>query len=394
MFKNISAVTYPVPDLTKAKEWYTKLLSIDPVFESPFVIIYTIGGCTLTLLKEASKKMDNSEVTLYWEVESVAESFEKLLQLGAKEVTPVQTVMNTVLAKLRDPFGTILGIRASKISPEKQGIEKVSSETAKLVTFCRSLSLFESITEVRGNDTLAHHFLSPQYQKALETEESRTWAKEKLGALYGFSIARTKYGDSLFQKALKENISQIVILGAGYDTRPYRYRELLGETSIFEVDAPATQRCKCSLLKDNHISIPPSIKYVPLNFRSDSLLHLLQKSGYDSTEKTLFIWEGVSQYLPKEAIHKTLQFIQYHSALGSTLYFDFLTEEQSSSVEAEPFLFWISPENLKKYLHQFSIKTKELLSCEDIEKQYLSTSDGYSNLKSVPYFSFFYGEKV
>ena len=57
-------------------------------------------------------------------------------------------------------------------------------------------------------------------------------------------IARTAYIDAIFKQSLLENIPQIVFLGAGYDTRTYRFRELIKETNIFELDIKPTQQRK------------------------------------------------------------------------------------------------------------------------------------------------------
>ncbi len=394
MFKNLSSVSYTVTDLKKAEQWYTKLLTFEPVFESPFVVIYSVGGSSLTLLKKDSDNETDSAATIYWEVESISDSFDQLIQMGAERVSPVQTVMNSVQAKLKDPFGNILGICCSQADPEQRGVEKELSETAMLLTFCRALSACDERNEMAGDDTLAHHFLSPQYKKAFQNSESQQWAKEKLRGIYGYAIARTAYGDTLFRAALKNSTPQIVILGAGYDTRSYRYCNPVDKTVVFEVDAAATQNRKREQLGEFDIPIPSSLKFIPMNFKTDSLLESLDECGYDVSLKTLFLWEGVTQYLPEKTVRETVQFIENHSGVGSTIFFDYLTEERSSTVESEPFLFWTDPDTLSDNLQKHSISTVEMLNCSDIEELFLHSSSSSQGEKSVPYFSFFYGEKM
>jgi len=59
--------------------------------------------------------------------------------------------------------------------------------------------------------------------------------------MYEYLIARTAFFDDIVEQALRENIPQIVFLGAGYDSRPYRFKDLIKETSIFELDIHTTQ---------------------------------------------------------------------------------------------------------------------------------------------------------
>jgi len=66
--------------------------------------------------------------------------------------------------------------------------------------------------------------------------------QKKVPGTYEYLLARTKYFDDIFKKGLDENISQMIILGAGYDTRSLRFKNLIQDTRIFELDAPTTQR--------------------------------------------------------------------------------------------------------------------------------------------------------
>ena len=57
---------------------------------------------------------------------------------------------------------------------------------------------------------------------------------------YEFMIARTAFFDRIVEQALKVNIGQLVLLGAGYDSRPYRFGKFIQDTKIFELDAKPT----------------------------------------------------------------------------------------------------------------------------------------------------------
>ena len=122
--------------------------------------------------------------------------------------------------------------------------------------------------------------------------------------MYGYFIARTAFIDNIFENAINDDIPQIVFLGAGYDTRSYRFIKQLKSTVIFELDINTTQQRKTEILKKNKIDIPNSLSFVPINFNTDEIADVLSKAGYDKTKKTLFIWEGVTYYLTKEKIKK------------------------------------------------------------------------------------------
>ncbi len=122
-------------------------------------------------------------------------------------------------------------------------------------------------------------------------------------------IARTAYFDSLFVDALKNNFPQIVLLGAGYDTRAYRFAKLNRDTQIFELDITPTQDRKKGCLKKARVDIPQGVKLVPIDFNKESLKDVLEEAGHKKQEQTLFIWEGVSYYLDAESVDATLGFV-------------------------------------------------------------------------------------
>lgn len=92
---------------------------------------------------------------------------------------------------------------------------------------------------------------------------------------------------------------QLVILGAGYDSRALRFNQLLRHhgIAVFEVDLPATQFWKKSLLKSNGIAVPEYLTFVGVEFGEDDTREIMQKHGYDPTKQTVFIFEGVSMYI-------------------------------------------------------------------------------------------------
>jgi methyltransferase (TIGR00027 family) len=177
------------------------------------------------------------------------------------------------------------------------------------------------------NDSIAHHFLTPR-----STVIGRTWIPEPIArwfynhgfpGLQGYIVGRTKYVDDHLQQCLETGLDQVVVLGAGYDSRAYRIEQLKTDTKVFEVDHPATQRAKQGKLEDIFGSLPEHVVYVPIDFMKESLADRLLAHGYEPASKTLFIWEGVTYYITSEAVNQTLDFVANHSGQGSSIIFDY-----------------------------------------------------------------------
>ena len=148
---------------------------------------------------------------------------------------------------------------------------------------------------------------------------------EKRGpGVMGFLIARERHIDEHLKACLDEGIEQLVILGAGYDARAYRFDALKGRVKVFEVDHPATQQAKLAKLKQVFGVVPQHVVYVPIDFNTQTLGQRLAECGYDERRKTLFIWQGVTQYLTPQAVDDTLAFVVQHSGAGSSIIFDYM----------------------------------------------------------------------
>ena len=150
------------------------------------------------------------------------------------------------------------------------------------------------------------------------------YAERRGPGVVGFIVARDRYIDDVLQDILKNDLQQLVILGAGLDSRAYRFDGLKDRVKVFEVDHPATQADKLARVQAIFGMIPAHVSYVPVDFNTQTLQKRLEESGYDPTLKTLFIWQGVTMYLTEEAVKATLCFVVQQSALGSAIVFDYI----------------------------------------------------------------------
>lgn len=207
------------------------------------------------------------------------------------------------------------------------------SKTSVWTAILRAVGAKNPDVEFRNPDYLAEKFVGPR-ERALLTD----YPTEVLELPYEEAIRRlpdppnvmtlfirTKHVDDTLQESLRDGVQQVVILGAGFDTRGFRFADQLRNVTFIEVDYGPTQEYKKRRVKEVFGRLPRHIKYVPMDFAKDDLLRQLRKGGYRETRKTLFVWEGVTRYIPESAVLGTLRFVRDHSAAGSTITFDYIT---------------------------------------------------------------------
>jgi len=115
---------------------------------------------------------------------------------------------------------------------------------------------------------------------------------------------RVAYLDRLVGIAVDSlSIRQIVILGAGYDTRAARLPR--AGVQYFEVDHPATQAAKREVIAKLPGYPVKAARYVACNFEVEDPIDRLVANGFDKAEPALIVWEGVVMYLPEAAIRAT-----------------------------------------------------------------------------------------
>ena len=126
------------------------------------------------------------------------------------------------------------------------------------------------------------------------------------------------------QQRLAGGAEQLVILGAGYDSRPYRFADRLSGVQVFEVDHPATSAAKQAKIRALIGEIPANVAYVAVDFTVDNFADKLLASGYRTTRPTVFLWEGVTPYLDLAAVDAVLGFVTTNAAAGSAIVFDYI----------------------------------------------------------------------
>jgi methyltransferase (TIGR00027 family) len=277
----------------------------------------------------------------------------------------------------------------------KMSVEYRPSETAMGAATLRALAAMDERKEIKGPDYLAELFLTEEHKGPLKDQAIREWViKSRIApGMYEFMIARTTFFDDVVEQALRENIPQIVFLGAGYDSRSYRFKDIIKDTRIFELDIKPTQQRKKELLHQAGISISDQVVFVSINFNTDNIGEVLNLAGFDSNKKTLFVWEGVTYYLSAPVVDDTLSIIRSNSPVGSLICFDFaspspeilnnedvkkLREMMRSNYPGEPTQFGIKYGEIESFLSSRGYNIIEHLNSKDMERKYLNLHDGSS----------------
>jgi methyltransferase (TIGR00027 family) len=290
--------------------------------------------------------------------------------------------------------------KSPELETSKRSVEHQPSETALATATLRALAAHDDREEIRGPDYLAEVFLTEDRKAPLKDLGVRQWVMKNRIApgAYEFMIARTAFFDHVVRDALLQNMPQIVLLGAGYDSRPYRFKDIIKDTRIFELDAHPTQLRKKEMLEEARIPLPAHLVFVPVDFNRENLKNVLPAAGFSRDQKALFVWEGVTYYLPANVVDSTLETIRDISCAGSSVCFDYaslspkalreegakrLREHMKSRYSAEPTQFGIPQGRLEAFLIERGYVIIEHLGPSEMETRYLTLGDG-STVGKVP----------
>lgn len=202
-----------------------------------------------------------------------------------------------------------------------------------MVAAGRALGAREADPAMRNPDSLAEKLLGPDelaliqehpIGAALQDPPGAKPVYEALGTA-ALMLIRTKFIDDKLRQAIEDGARQYVILGAGFDTRAYRFQELLRDAKVFELDSAATQAWKRRRAEAALGPAPANLTYVSIDFNHELLGEVLAKAGYNPAEKTFFTWEGVTMYVVEEGVRATLRTVA-QAAPGSRLVLDYTTQ--------------------------------------------------------------------
>lgn len=247
--------------------------------------------------------------------------------------------------------------------------------------------------KLRNGDTLAGRLCSPallprEYEAARDVIDDDPEAY----AGYFYVNARTRYIDARLEKAAVASVAQVVVLGAGFDSRAYRFHDAYPNLKFFEVDLPAVIEAKKRAVERALGRLPADVHYVAMDFNTQSLSDVLPVAGYDQRRRTMFILEGVSMYVPERAVAATLDFISGNSPSGSEIVYDYVLRRvvqgdfeglYAARKEAlgvarlgEPFVSGWTPQEAAGFTLRHGLAVREDLDAAALTRRYLTGTGG------------------
>ncbi len=235
-----------------------------------------------------------------------------------------------------------------------------ASQSASMVAYARALA-DRGLTSVDGfRDPFARELLPPVWRWLLDLSE-RGMARlprpelEKRFDTLDMLPLRVRAIDAELERAIAAGVQQVVILGAGLDTRAYRL-SFLKNATVFEVDHAATQEQKRARAA-GLVPVAGRLVYVAVDFERDSLAEKLAAAGHRRDAPTVWIWEGVIMYLTDQGFRATLRSISDVSAPGSLLLVHY-HERDTGEPRAMRVLLWLFGEP------QIGLRTRKTMAEE------------------------------
>jgi len=164
----------------------------------------------------------------------------------------------------------------------KRRIESTTSKTAEMTCLSRACSTLETNYYYKSDDYIAPLLLPISIKALLHIPLVRRLFTKVAApkGIYEYVIARTKYIDTVFKQALEEQFDQVLIFGAGFDTRALRFQDTMGHIKVFELDVTVTQQAKIGQYQKRHLAIPSSLTFITVDFDKESLPIKLDKAGF------------------------------------------------------------------------------------------------------------------
>lgn len=141
--------------------------------------------------------------------------------------------------------------------------------------------------------------------------------ERRVQSIWGYAAARTKHFDDFFTAAGAAGIRQVVILAAGLDARAWRL-PWVADTVVYEIDQPKVLDFKAETLREHRAQARARDVAVPIDLRQDWPT-ALREAGFDATQPTAWLAEGLLPYLPAAAQDLLFERVQALSAPDSRI---------------------------------------------------------------------------
>ncbi|MGI8461848.1 MAG: class I SAM-dependent methyltransferase [Solirubrobacterales bacterium] len=234
------------------------------------------------------------------------------------------------------------------MSLEQASGNRLTRSTAEGAALLRAAGHLVREPGLRGPDHLAARFIAPGLNAAaaVKLPGARFTVPAVVehllpGGLW-FEIARTRGVDDFVREEVADGAGQVVIVGAGLDSRAYRM-PALAATTVYEVDHPITAAYKRERVAAVVGDPPDNVRYVEVDFAAEDLASAIAGAGHECGERSAIIWSGVAPYLEPGAVDATLAWVAAQ-ATGTQVAFDYCWQELIDGEADE----WPGARNLRR----------------------------------------------
>lgn len=262
------------------------------------------------------------------------------------------------------------------------------SQTAEVVCFMRAAERLVPIEHRVLDDAYAAWFLGALWRARLAGMRV-AGGPRVLSTLSNYIVARHRYMDDVVAARLADPaITRLVVLGAGYDMRAWRFADQLGGRPAYEVDHPATSGRKAKIVERHAAQRPAGLdlRRVTIDFQTETLPERLATAGFEPGEPTIFVWEGVSMYLSRAAVKHTLSTLASLGGPGSTLTMDFWQMPDEATLRGawhrvsgaflgvfgEPITFGSHPEDVPGLLEREGWEVTDIAGAQQLGERYIT----------------------
>jgi methyltransferase (TIGR00027 family) len=287
-----------------------------------------------------------------------------------------------------------------KLLPRELHTTDRPSSTAQWTTLGRALELDRPAPERIVTDRYAPVFLTGATRAMLGGLRAsrpvlRLAERAELAGLAAFALCRHRFIDEHLLTEVPEGVEQLLILGAGYDSRAYRFAAELTGRPVHEVDLAPLSRRKASIVAGRpDLFGHTTIRRVEIDFRTESLAERLLAAGFAVGTRTFIVWEGVSMYLSGDAVRATLATLREVCGSGSVLAMDYWYELRGGPLEqirrlgakaialvGEPVTFGMAPSEVGTFLNGHGFEVFDLVQSQELAQRY--ATDGRHSEESV-----------
>jgi len=198
-------------------------------------------------------------------------------------------------------------------------------------------------------------------------------------------VLRKKAIEEYVRDSISKGFTQVVSLGAGFDSLAYRLSKEFDSVNFIEIDHSATQIHKREALVKEELS---NLNLLSVDFAKENLKDKLKNfENFDKDRETIFISEGVLMYLPRESVEELFNSLK--ELVDSKMEFIFtfiepMRENRDSygillnlylKFKSEN-LFWsIKKDELSPFLKNLNYEMVELIDTDKFKERYLKNID-------------------